>query len=246
MGALPFHEAIPRYHQIAQLLRQRALAEAGGALATEQALCAEFGVSRTTVRQALAVLKRDGLLESRRRGVGTRIGRSRARTHTRSSGDPLHQGLGSKPRVVSIGAKQPPREAAAHLGLAAGEPALRILRTHELGGEPLSVVDSWLPLAVAPRLSAAALRSKTLHELLWERYGLAQARSTHVIRVARADDRIARLLGVALADPLLQITSSVVLADGRPIRWTRNWFREDRYQYTAEMAWKKPGKRKQG
>lgn len=244
MAALPFHDAIPLYHQIAQLLRQRALAEGSGGFATEQALCAEFGVSRTTVRQALDVLKRDGLLESRRRGVGTRIGRPRSRAHTRSSGDPLHQGLGSKPRIVSIAADLPPAEAAAHLGLAPGEPALRILRTHELAGEPLSVVDSWLPLSVAPGLSAAALRRRTLHELLWERHGLAQARSTHVIRVGRADQRIARLLGVALADPLLRIQSRVVLADGRPIRWTENWFREDRYQYTAEMTWKKPGRRK--
>jgi len=36
MASIPFHAAIPLYHQIAQLR------------ATERALCSEFGVSRTT------------------------------------------------------------------------------------------------------------------------------------------------------------------------------------------------------
>ena len=61
---------MPRYHQIARLLRQRAAA--GPAGFTEHGLCAEFGVSRTTIRQALELLKRDGMLRSRR-GVGSRI-----------------------------------------------------------------------------------------------------------------------------------------------------------------------------
>jgi GntR family transcriptional regulator len=240
MAALPFHDAIPLYHQISQVLRLRAAGSEQGGLATEQALCAEFGVSRTTIRQALAALKRDGLLQSRR-GVGTRIVRPRAaRTYTRSSGDPLHAGLGSEPRIVSFGMALPPAAAAEFLGLTPGKPALEIVRTHQLDRTPLSVVASWLPPEYAARITAAALRRATLHEVLWRRFGALQKKSVHTIRVARADARIAALLGTTIADPVLYIQSSVRLADGRPVRWTENWFHEDRYQYTAEMAWKKP------
>ena len=236
----PFHHAIPLYHQIAQLLRQRVSGSTEPGLATEQALCAEFGVSRTTVRQALAALKRDGLLQSRR-GVGTRIVPPRAvRTYTRSSGDPLHAGLGSEQRIVSFGMGAPPAPAAGFLGLAPGEPALGIVRTHALEGAPLSVVASWLPAQYAARITPAAVRGQTMHELLWRRFGLLQKKSVHTIRVGRADARIASLLGITIADPVLYIQSSVRLAGGRPVRWTENWFREDRYQYTAEMEWKKP------
>lgn len=244
MAALPFHDAIPLYHQIAQQLRLRASGSAEGGLATEHALCAEFGVSRTTVRQALATLKRDGLLQSRR-GVGTRIVRPRAaRTYTRSSGDPLHAGLGSEPRIVSFGIAVPPAAAAEFLGLAPGAPALGIVRTHQLDRAPLSMVASWLPVEYAARITAAALRKTTLHEVLWRRFGVLQKKSVHTIRVARADARVASLLAITIADPVLYIQSSVRLADGRPIRWTENWFREDRYQYTAEMLWKKPMRKK--
>ena len=65
--------ANPKYQQIAEVLRQRIQ---GGAfqhhLPTEQALCAEFGVSRQTVRQALSLLQSEGLIE-RRQGSGSFI-----------------------------------------------------------------------------------------------------------------------------------------------------------------------------
>lgn len=240
MAALTFHPEIPLYHQISQVLRMRATDAQGGELATECALCEEFGVSRTTIRQALAALKREGLLQSRR-GVGTRIVRPRAkRTYTRSTGDPLHAGLGSDRRILSCRLEAPPASAADFLGLSPGEQAFGILRVHQIDHEPISVVASWLPSICAERITPAALRRATLHELLWRRFGLRQRKSVHTIRVARVDARVAGLLGVALADPALYIQSSVRLADGRPIRWTENWFREGRYQYTAEMDWPAP------
>lgn len=247
MASPPFHAAIPRYHQIAQQLRLRAAsgALAGKAGLTERALCDEFGVSRTTVRQALAELKKDGVLQSRR-GVGTRyIGPGLARRpYTRSSGDPLHAELGTKPRILAVEKAPPPEEVRKFLGLVAGEAALRIDRVHDLDGTPLSMVVGWLSARFAPALTKAALRQKTLHEIVWERYRLLQKKSTHSLRVARADARLASQLGIALSDPVLHIRSLVHLDDGRPFRWTDNYFREDRYEYTAEMLWKKPTRKK--
>ena len=79
-----------------------------------------------------------------------------------------------------------------------------------------------------------------LYGLLWERFGIRFKRSTHTLRVARADAMVASLLGIGLADPVLRVQATVVQADGSPIRWTENFFREDRYEYTAEMEWPDP------
>lgn len=239
--AVPFSQNVPLYHQIALALRARA--ESGGlgpngVLATEQGLCAEFGVSRTTIRQALGVLKQDGLLQSRR-GIGTRlVARTAARRHTRSVGDPLHAGLGSIARLVAIERVEPPAEVHEFL-MPDHRGIVRLVRVHELEGEPLSVVVSYLPAQYAARITSKALR-RSLHELLWERHGLLQKRSVHRISVARADTAVASLLGVAIADPVLHIQSSAYLDDGRPIRWTDNYFREERFAYMAEIEWKKP------
>jgi DNA-binding GntR family transcriptional regulator len=244
-SVVPFNQNVPLYHQIAMALRARAEAGgfgAAGALATEQGLCAEFGVSRTTIRQALGMLKQDGLLQSRR-GVGTRlIARTAARRHTRSVGDPLHAGLGSVARLISVERVEPSADVRAFLDPDRSG-VVRLVRVHTLDGAPLSVVVSYLPAQYAGGITAKALR-RSLHALLWERYGLLQKRSAHRISVARADMMVASLLGVAIADPVLHIQSSAYLDDGKPIRWTDNYFREERFAYTAEMEWKKPAPRR--
>jgi len=241
MAAEP--SGIPRYAQIVQVLKSRLEASDGthGApFATEQALCDEFGVSRTTVRQALGFLKRQGLVVSRP-GVGT-TGTATARRVVRSSGDPLHGMLESKPHIVSLGRVTVPPVVARFFGIATDEVVFQLTRVHELDGSPLSVVRSYLPAELA--LARNAWR-QPMHELLWERFGLRLARSVHTLRVARAMADVAALLGIGLADPVLRIQASTYLDNDTPIRWTENYFREDRYEYVAEMQWPAPrgGKR---
>ena len=64
---------VPRYHQIAQSLRER-MTEGrlapGARLDNQRRLAQEFGVTLMTLRQALEVLERDGLI-ARRHGLGT-------------------------------------------------------------------------------------------------------------------------------------------------------------------------------
>jgi len=244
MPAAP--SSIPRYAQIAQVLKSRLEArEAGGTerFATEHALCEEFGVSRTTVRQALGSLKREGLITSQP-GVGTRgTATEIANRVVRSSGDPLHGMLKSKPRIVSLGRVPPPAAVAKFFSLEPGQEIFRITRVHDLDGSPLSVVRSYLPAQLAVRLPRSAWR-QPMQDLLWERFGIRLARSVHTLRVARAEADIASMLGIGLADPVLRIQASTYLADDSAIRWTENFFREDRYEYVAEMQWSAPSERR--
>lgn len=65
----------PLYRTIADALRQaiqRGDFAPGDLLPTEQALTAEYGVSRHTAREALQILHREGLI-TRRRGIGTLV-----------------------------------------------------------------------------------------------------------------------------------------------------------------------------
>lgn len=64
-----------KYQEIAALLRRQIAAgeyPPGAQLPTEQALCQTFGVSRQTIRQSLACLVKEGLIE-RRQGSGSRV-----------------------------------------------------------------------------------------------------------------------------------------------------------------------------
>jgi len=66
---------IPLYYQLERALRKRILSNRKNgvqAFPNERELCEEYGVSRATVRQALMILERDGLLV-REQGRGTFI-----------------------------------------------------------------------------------------------------------------------------------------------------------------------------
>lgn len=241
MKPLP-RTGLPLHQRIAQVLTARIASgawAAEGAVTTEQGLCREFGASRSTVRAALAQLKQAGLLESRT-GVGTRSLRPPpTRKLVRAEGDPLHAGIASRPHLETFGELPCPAEVAAYFGIAPGTPVFHFVRVHRLDGKPLSVVDSYLPAHLGRAFTRSELQ-QPMHRLLWERHGLRLHRSVHSLRVARADVDVARLLEIPLADPVLRIQSCVYLADGSPIRWTENHFREDRYEYVAEMEWPDP------
>ena len=245
MASVSTPSSSPHYARIAQVLRARLEAQDGTLarpFATEQALCEEFGVSRTTIRNALGFLKREGLVTSRR-GVGTNgTAADRPRRVVRSSGDPLHGMLTTRPRVVTVGRVGAPAPVAQFFGLEPGTPLLALTRVHDLDGEPLSVVKSYLPARFGHGVPRSAWR-EPMHDLLWQRFGVRVARSVHTLRVGRAMADIAGFLRVGLADPVLRIQASTYLADGTPIRWTENFFREDRYEYVAEMEWAPPHRR---
>src|SRR4051794_785037 len=73
MDSVLARSPVPRYVQIADLFRQRIARGgwcAGTRVPSNEELMREFDVSRITIRQAVDVLARDGLLEARQ-GSGT-------------------------------------------------------------------------------------------------------------------------------------------------------------------------------
>src|SRR5881296_4432767 len=70
---MAFHGRVPRYHRIAEALRERigsGQLAAGARLDNQRKLAQSFGVTLMTLRQALELLERDHLI-TRRHGLGT-------------------------------------------------------------------------------------------------------------------------------------------------------------------------------
>jgi GntR family transcriptional regulator len=220
-------------------VRDRLLAEiAGGALppgerlGAERELAERLGVSRSTVRAALAALERSGAVRrARGRSGGIFVAdRKVERDLTSLAGLPAYlrrQGFESDARVVSTATVEPDGETAAALGLPAGALVLEVVRVRLADGEPISLERATFPADRFPDLLDRSLAG-SLYELLESQYGLEPGEAEERIEVVSAGPSEARLLGVRRGAPLVAIARTAWSADGRAFERSHDLFRGER------------------
>lgn len=148
--ALDRSSPVPLYYQLAQALQRLIEAGqlvAGGYLGNEADLAQAIGVSRPTVRRALAYLA-DGGLVLRMRGLGTivmpiPIRRSLALTSLYD--DLVDSGHAPTTRILSMATVVPPVTVAEALGRGADATALYLRRLRLVDDEPLAMMENYLP-----------------------------------------------------------------------------------------------------
>src|ERR1700742_5212845 len=171
-AAVSTDAGVPLHRQLFLVLHDeidRGVLAPGQALPTEQTLCDQFGVSRITVRRALADLAEQGYIE-RRQGVGSFV-----RQLDRPDEGPLSGSYMDNLRqthfqtfvdVVEHDSRMPP--AAIGDALCGAAEMLHILRVRRerRTREPLMITEAWLPADLSHVLTAPALRRTPLYELL--------------------------------------------------------------------------------
>ncbi|WP_319451767.1 MULTISPECIES: GntR family transcriptional regulator [unclassified Mycobacterium] len=211
---------VPLHRQLFLVLHDeivRGALDQGDPLPTEQTLCDQFGVSRITVRRALADLAAVGLIE-RRHGVGSFVLEAPA-TGQRDVGgsylDEMRQvEFETEVEVLEFGVRAVPRPVAEQLR--SDDRALHALRLRRARrtGEPLMTTETWLPVALAETITRDALVASPLYRLLAEA-GVALGRLDHEFTAELAGPRSAQLLGTAIGAPLIRV-NRVAFADGEP------------------------------
>jgi len=212
----------------------------GARLGAERVLARTLGVSRTTVRQALAELERVGIV--RRipgRGGGTFVGHQKVdRDMSRIVGVPAllrAQGLTAGTRVVSTALIRADEAVAAALGLPADAYVLDVVRIRLADGIPFSLERARLPAGRFPGLLELPLGG-SLYELIEAHYGIRPAEAVEHIEVVAATPDESAILDVALAAPLLSITRTTYAADGEPFEYSHDLFRADRTTITVRTS----------
>ena len=226
---------------VAQQLRERiALGDvgAGGALESEAALGARFGVSRVTVRRALQELREQQLVESRP-GAGwyvtagtfhqaLAVGTFRhAESAVESAGKSVVR------RVVKFGFRDAPP--AVLDALALDEPdVLASSSIRSVDEAPLDLVQEWVPAQLAGAISRRDAQEVGIWASL-QRQGhpIDVVRQTVTATVASADD--ARLLGTAEGSALLLVRRIALAADGRPLALSDHRYLAHRFSLEVEF-----------
>jgi GntR family transcriptional regulator len=226
---------VTRYLQVYTVLSQ-ALAEgdiaAGEALPSEPSLVRQYGVSRTTVRRALARLAEERCIV-RRRGSGTfardKIARAvSARQIASIIDDP--RGVATNTTVRLLEFKFTPIPDFLHRDWPEfGTDVLTIRRVRYVEHEPVALVTSYLPEEIGRKLSVRRLGSDTVLAAL-DKLGLYSTTNDQEIGAVAADPFTAKHLGLGVGSPVLNLRCLARDARGQILRYANYLYRPDRYE----------------
>lgn len=211
----------------------------GDQVPTEPQLIDKYQVSRTTVRRALRDLETMGLID-RQPGRGSFVREPRVAPRLdRLTGfveDMEALGLHASASVELIERVQADVEVSEQLRVAVGDLVVHVQRVRLANGTPISFDDSYFPHGLGSRIAAENLEDEPFYSILEGKYGIALAGADYVVSAAVADERVARLLGIELGDPVLLLRrTSYARPDRRPVLFEHLYFAGARISYRLTL-----------
>lgn len=204
-GASP----IPRYVQLADLLRQRIARghwRSGDRLPTLEALTKEFDVARVTARQAVDVLQREGLV-SAQQGRGTFVTgapRARGMLHLQTTLHALAEVYRDDHPELTLIDESSTMPA---LQLQEGTPAPRyhfMRRVHSRAGQDYCVISIFLDERVF-RMAPRRFRKETVIPVLLDLPKVKIAQAHQTLTIGTADVEVAGFLGIPVNAPVAEV-----------------------------------------
>ena len=229
---------VPRYHAIEQALRERILQLAPHApLPSESALCAEFGVSRMTARNAVTQLVNDGLVY-RESGRGTFVAPPQANRRADSLvrfSEQIRR-LGRTPSSLVLTAHIRPATAEELTQLRPGRAAtvVEIRRVRIADTTPVALETAVFPGALSALLGRD-LATGSLHAALVA-LGRVPTSGHATISAGKATTADARVLGVTGGTALLIERRLILDQHAQPLERTETRYVSDRYTLDVVFA----------
>lgn len=233
---------LPKYHIIKEVMLGQ-IADGqwaiGALIPSEPELCREFGVSRITVRRAIAELVQNGKLRAVQ-GKGTFVASPKLQEHfvQRAFGffeDMQRHGFMLTTEVLRQEVIPAPVEVALQLGIPPREPVHVIVRVRSVAGEKILVSTTYIPEYLCPGLEHDDISTGSLYQHLQHRYQLNIAHGKRNLEAVAAGQWEARLLDIALGSPLLRLDSTAYLANGRAFEYSQALQRGDRARIEVEF-----------
>jgi GntR family transcriptional regulator len=229
---------LPLWYQLAQSLRAAIVGldrDGPLRLPTEVQFARHYGVSLTTVRQALSSLAAEGLI-SRHRRRGTFVNadalRVRALRVLGSADAVMAQQSSDEVRVLG---RTRVRASALPARLGPVREAVLIRRLRLDDGVPVSYAENYLRPEHAARVSDEALAHAPVTKILRDELSLPLRRIDNEVSARLAPADVAGLLRIDALSPVL-VSENVTYADGTtPVDVARIHYRGDRFTFAISL-----------
>lgn len=243
----------PVFRQIADSLRARIVSGelAGGEqLPSERALMDSFAVARGTVREAIKLLKAEGLIEIEHgRGVYVRsrppvrrLSYDRFARRHRDAGKAAYLAemeaaqRQSRVEVIQVAQVPAPADAAARLGLAVGDPVLVRSRRYFADDFPMELATSYIPWRLAegtPMVEANPGPGGIYARLEETGHVLGSFTEDVTARMPTEEETHALRLGPGV--PILHLIRTAIDRDGLPVEICDTIMAADRYSLSYAL-----------
>lgn len=225
---------VPRYRQIEAILRDEIWLggyQVGEQLPTEQELCARHGVSRVTIRQALAMLEQDGLIQrevARGTFVAPRAEAAQGSLLTITQAMLTEVNTLERIALARTGSYVPRGDVRAALQTPEGAEACFFLRVFYSGDEPVGGEQVYVHPAVAASLSAEDMAdpaiSRRIAQQTQREIGDVSLRLSAITADARHSLRFQTFSGA----PLISVLRTTCDTSGAPLEHAQILLRCDR------------------
>lgn len=208
---------------------------------SDEQLCALFGVSRDTARQAVAELVHEGLL-TRSRGLGTFVAVRKLEERFNPGMDFLSQwaatGMPMQATVLAFERVPADETVAASLEAEAGSPVLFIKRLRAAAKVPLAIDYRHVPADLVPDWTEEAVHDSPLHRL-WQKVDLTTGDFT--IEAGLAGPEEVEYLHLSPGAPVLVRTLKYRDVAGRLVMSGHTVHRADLVRYSLSVPLSRGG-----
>jgi len=243
-GTVDPNDYTPRYYQLANIIRDRI---SNGEWKPYQPIPSErqleeiYSISRTTIRQAIDLLVRQGYLY-REHGRGTFVSPEKLQKGiselTSFTEDMKRRGLTPGQKILEIGFVDAPTEVLAHLGLPAGVRQLFRIKRIRLGDSiPMGLQTSFYDLPDGFQITREELETYgSIYAMLQEKFHIIPTEADETLEVTLATPQEAAFLQVSPGSPLLLSERTMYSQTRRAIEFVSILYRGDRYRYYAKLT----------
>ncbi|MET4683341.1 GntR family transcriptional regulator [Brevundimonas faecalis] len=231
----------PRYAQVYAVLRDWILQGVyahGERLPSESELSDLFSVSRITIRSAVEMLEKEGMVE-RIQGRGTFVSGQAADAPNRGDLSELVRRLRtldgrSKLGDLVIRTESADDQVVRDLQLDGPEDVVHASYIRLRDGEAIGVTDIYVPARLNVEITPEDLHAPS--PTLLESKGIAILGAHQLIGATLADSQLSSKLDVPVGSPLVRLSLLVMDADNRPVELLLAHYRADKYTHHVFLA----------
>ena len=232
---------IPLYYQLKTIIEEQIASgelKPGAKVTSENKLCEQYQISRTTARQAITELVNKGRLV-RTQGRGTYVAHLPADRPlyrlTGFSADMKKQGYHPSSKILEFRVIIPTADIAKILQISPSEAVILIKRLRYIDDQVMGLESTFLPFKSFSNLTREDLEKNSLYEVLIRKFDTIPTRTAINFEAIKCNRELCDTLQTTPEIPILHITDITYDQNDRLFEYSLTFYRGDKYTFHVEI-----------